>query len=95
MARFTGLTSHTDILPVSEKYFEAIVLFIAYMSKPITSKDRNAYRDEYEFELTNLQNEEFTPNPDQARPLPRSMAAFEDCDSFEKPLPLELERYDD
>lgn len=82
MATFTGLTAHTDEIPIDPKFDTALIAGLCYLAKPVDSKERKLYRDEYEYELDILKREEFTPSPDQARPIPRSMAAFEDCTDY-------------
>ena len=81
-ATFTGLTLHTDDIPVDPRFDTCLIAGLSYLATHISSEDRPKYRDEFEFELDVLGREEFTPSPDQARPLPRSMAGFENCSGF-------------
>lgn len=83
MATFAGLSAAGDTIPVDAKYEMALITGLCYLAKPIGSKERGSYREEFEYELDVLGREQNTPSPDQARPLPRPMAAFEDCSSFE------------
>lgn len=82
MATFTGLTAETDEIPVDPRFDTCLISGLCYLATHIGSDDRAKFRDEFEYDLDVLGREEFTPSPDQARPLPRSMAGFEDCSNF-------------
>jgi hypothetical protein len=82
MAAFTGLTAYTDDIPVDERYENVLINGLCYLSKPVDSKERKAYRAEFENDLDLLKDEIFTPTPEQARPSPRSMPALEDCSTY-------------
>lgn len=76
MASFTGLSEYNSDIPVDQRFENILINGFCYMAKPIGSDERNAYRAEFENDIQLLKNEIFTPTPDQARPLPRSMPAL-------------------
>jgi hypothetical protein len=94
MAVFAGLTTESSVIPVDAKYEQVLANGLCFLAKPIGSKDRKAYRDDFEFELDALRNELFTPTPDQARPQARPMAAYEDCESYDDKIsPFEVDTW--
>lgn len=82
MAQFTGLTAHDSVLPVDDRFANVLINGLCYLSKPVTSDDRQAYRLEFENDIELLKTEIFTPTPEQMRPSGRSMAALEDCSGY-------------
>jgi hypothetical protein len=82
MAQFTQLSALNSTLPVDDRFTNILINGFCYLSKPVGSDERKAYRDEFEYDLQLLKNEIFTPTPEQARPVNRSMAALEDCSNF-------------
>jgi len=75
-ARFTGLTTSSSTLPVSEEFYDALALGLSYYACPIAADDRTAYRDEYEFAVGVLRSLKRTPSPEQARRSPIPLVSF-------------------
>jgi hypothetical protein len=94
MATFTGLAAQGDNIPIDPKYETALISGISYLAKPVGSKERGAYREEFEYDLDVLRTEQFTPTPDQARPEPRPMAAYEYCEDYSKVTSEFLEEFE-
>jgi hypothetical protein len=82
MAQFVGLTSSGDTIPVDSRFDNVLINGLCYMAKPVGSDERIIFRQEFENDIQLLKNEIFTPTPEQARPVNRSMAALEDCSNF-------------
>ena len=82
MAQFTGLTAADDELPVDDRFANVFINGFCYLSKPVNTEERAAYRAEFENDIELLKLEIFTPTPEQARPINRSMAALENCRGY-------------
>jgi hypothetical protein len=82
MAQLTPVTAYNSTLPVDDRFNNVLINGFCYLSKPVTSDERKAYRVEFENDIELLRDEIFTPTPDQARPINRSMAALEECSGF-------------
>jgi len=82
MAKFTGLTASSDEIPVSDEYEEALIAGLSGLASKINSEERAAFRNEFEFDLGLLKDEQFTPTSGQARPVPRPMAGLENCSDY-------------
>jgi hypothetical protein len=82
MAQFNPVTAASSDIPVDARFENVLINGLCYLSKPVTSDERKAYRQEFENDIELLKAEIFTPTPDQARPVNRSMAALEDCSGY-------------
>jgi hypothetical protein len=82
MAQFTPVTGPSSDIPVDARFENVLINGLCYLSKPVTSDERKAYRLEFENDIDLLKAEIFTPTPDQARAVNRSMAALEDCSGY-------------
>ena len=82
MAQFTAVTAYNSELPVDDRFANVLINGLCYLSKPINTEERQAYRAEFENDIQLLKDEIFTPTPEQVRPINRSMAALENCSGF-------------
>lgn len=79
---FTPFSAEDDEIPIDDRFEDAIVFGLCYLACPIDDERRKMYKTEFEEEIDRLKAEQFTPTPDQARPVPRPMAGLENCDAF-------------
>lgn len=82
MAQFAGVSAYNSDIPVDTRFENVLINGMCYLAKPVTSDERKAYRQEFENDIQLLKEEIFTPTPEQARPINRSMAALEDCSNY-------------
>lgn len=82
-AKWTAITAYTDELPMSDEDEHLLMNGFLYLATPIHDKATKAfYKREYMEALEDKEAEVFTPEPDQARPRVRPIAAFTDCSEF-------------
>ena len=77
MARYTGLATSSSVIPIDEKYWNALIFGMLWLATPKSDQKKNDYEKDYLNEINTLECELCTPTEDQARPRARSMAAFE------------------
>ena len=82
-AKWTELTAYTDEVPMSDEDEDLLGYALCMEATPITDKQGHSYfRDLFMEALEEKKDEVFTPTPDQLRPRPRPIAAFDDCEEF-------------
>lgn len=83
-ATYTPFAAHTDEIPLETRYEDLLANGLASLACKPGSEDFNYYKALFEDEIAQHKTEAFTPTPDQARPMARSIPAFEDADAFDR-----------
>ena len=82
IAEYTDVAAASDEIPVDDRYESIFENWLCYKALPPDDKRRAVYKKEFQEELDRLEDEQFTPTADQARPEGRSLPGYEDCDVF-------------
>lgn len=83
MAQYTDMTSASGEIPIDDNYETLLRNFLCLEAIPVGDKRRKEYKEDFENDWEEAENENFTPTPDQARPMARSLPGYENCDAFE------------
>jgi hypothetical protein len=79
MAMFTVMSGSSDLVPIPDSYFNAIITGLYREATAIADTNYKKRADAYEDAILQLGNIEFTPTEDQARPDPRPMPGLTGC----------------
>lgn len=82
IATYTDMSAANSEIPLDDMYESIFENWFCYKALAITDKRRAAYKKEFEEELDRLEDEQYTPTPDQARPEGRSLPGLEDCTAY-------------
>lgn len=83
LAKYTDMSAYDDEIPVNDSYESIFEPWFCYKALSPADKRRKTYKQEFEEELDRLEDEQYTPAPDQARPEGRSLPGYELCDEYE------------
>lgn len=83
LAKFTDISAYDGEIPINDAYEEILEPWLCYKALPPGDKRRKTYKQEFLEELQSAEDEQYTPNPDQARPIARSLPGYEDCTEYE------------
>jgi hypothetical protein len=77
LARFTVLSTYTDLIPVLDPFLNVLVAGLYVESCSKTDQKYQVYLADYQNALSVAGLTEFTPSEDQARPEPRPMPGYQ------------------
>lgn len=83
MATYTALSAYDDEIPIDDRFESLLRNWLCKEALPVGDKRRKEYISDFKEEWGEAENENFTPTPDQARPMARSLPGYENCSEYE------------